>query len=200
MVGMEGLVTFVRVGLVLVNTLGFAGMALWSWLRARELGEGPGLMSRTASVAFAAVAVGGIQRLGLQAAAVGILPDDSWRPIVEYQALAQSVVVFGLGLAAVRWSRQAERRLAVADDLLRAFGDVLPEVEWDQVRLTPREEDVLTEICGGALRDAELANRLGVSNETVRSHVKALLRKTSLQSRMELAVAGHLRLQDRVMS
>ena len=50
--------------------------------------------------------------------------------------------------------------------------------------LTPREIDVLEAITDG-LSTAKIASLLGISSATVRSHVKSLLAKLGLHSRME---------------
>ena len=54
-------------------------------------------------------------------------------------------------------------------------------------RLTARETDVLTELCRGK-RDQDIADSLGISPETVRSHLKSLFQKTGFKGRT--AVVG----------
>jgi DNA-binding NarL/FixJ family response regulator len=102
---------------------------------------------------------------------------------------------------AVRWKELDERaRLAlvrkiqqVASDLGRhAQGNSGWEHESDdgpQVLnrlffLTPREIEVLEAITDG-LSTAKIASLLGISSATVRSHVKSLLAKLGLHSRVE---------------
>lgn len=55
-------------------------------------------------------------------------------------------------------------------------------------RLTARETDVLTELCRGK-RDQEIAKALGISPETVRSHLKALFQKTGFNGRTAVVSA-----------
>lgn len=55
-------------------------------------------------------------------------------------------------------------------------------------RLTAREADVLTELCRGK-RDQEIARALGISPETVRSHLKSLFQKTGTSGRMAVVSA-----------
>jgi DNA-binding NarL/FixJ family response regulator len=102
---------------------------------------------------------------------------------------------------AIRWRELDERaRLAlvrriqqVASDLGRqAQGDVgenprsghRPEVLNGLSMLTPREIDVLGAITDG-YPTAKIASLLGISSTTVRSHVKSLLAKLGLHSRVE---------------
>ena len=58
---------------------------------------------------------------------------------------------------------------------------------WADLGVTPREAQVLGLIAEG-LTNKDVAARLGVSPRTVEKHVEALLRKTSAQSRTQLAV------------
>jgi DNA-binding NarL/FixJ family response regulator len=102
---------------------------------------------------------------------------------------------------AVRWRELDERaRLAlvrkiqqVASDLGRhALGNGGvgngshdgPPVLNRLFLLTPREIEVLEAISDG-LSTAKIASLLGISNATVRSHVKSLLAKLGLHSRVE---------------
>ena len=60
-------------------------------------------------------------------------------------------------------------------------------------RLTPREWEVLDLLCQGQSTD-EIATTLVLSSETVRSHIKSILRKLRVSSRREaIAVAQELR-------
>jgi two-component system, NarL family, response regulator LiaR len=59
--------------------------------------------------------------------------------------------------------------------------------------LTGREWEVLDHVCGGATT-REVAERLFLSNETVNSHIKSIMRKLGVHSRADaVAVAGKLR-------
>ena len=55
-------------------------------------------------------------------------------------------------------------------------------------RLTARETEVLAELCRGR-RDREIAEALGISAETVRSHLKAVFQKTGLAGRTAVVSA-----------
>jgi DNA-binding NarL/FixJ family response regulator len=55
--------------------------------------------------------------------------------------------------------------------------------------LTPREWDVLTELCRDGADNRLIGRRLYVSEDTVKSHVKHILRKAGMATRTQLAVA-----------
>ncbi|MCI5077163.1 helix-turn-helix transcriptional regulator [Oricola sp.] len=58
----------------------------------------------------------------------------------------------------------------------------------EQHRLTAREADVLSQLCRGK-RDQDIARALGISPETVRSHLKALYQKTGCKGRTAVVSA-----------
>ena len=53
-------------------------------------------------------------------------------------------------------------------------------------RLTPREYEVLTWLSTGKTNDM-IANQLGISGGTVKIHVRSILRKLKINSRVEAA-------------
>jgi DNA-binding NarL/FixJ family response regulator len=64
-----------------------------------------------------------------------------------------------------------------------------PERERALGRLTPREQEVLAEVCSGAT-NAEVAGRLHLSESTVKTHVGQLLAKTGSRDRVQLVIFG----------
>jgi DNA-binding CsgD family transcriptional regulator len=78
------------------------------------------------------------------------------------------VGVFGIGIPLDRTSP--------SDDALR------PE-------LTPRQLETLR-LLGEGLETKQIAERLGVADETARNHIRALLRALGVHSRLEAVVAG----------
>ena len=94
---------------------------------------------------------------------------DSWSlAIVASVVLAYAVV-----------SRRLTMRLVDSMRRTRADGAGMRPV---RSRLTPREWEVLDLLCAGQSTD-EIADTLVLSAETVRSHIKNLLRKLGVSSR-----------------
>ena len=78
------------------------------------------------------------------------------------------VGIFGIGVPIERSSPQA----------LELFDE-----------LTPRQREVLRLLSEG-LETQEIAERLGIADETARNHIRALLRTTGAHSRLEAVVMG----------
>ncbi len=115
--------------------------------------------------------------LGLRAGAVGFITKD-----VSVEAIPRAVRGVHAGEAA--FSRQLSRRLV---ERLQSRPDGGIGVRPVRSELTPREWEVLDLLCEGK-RTTEIADTLFVSFETVRSHIKNILRKLGVSSR-EKAVA-----------
>ncbi|HET6577223.1 MAG TPA: response regulator transcription factor [Gemmatimonadales bacterium] len=62
-----------------------------------------------------------------------------------------------------------------------------PQEMADAVRMTNREREVM-ELIGEGLSNKEIAQRLAISVQTVKSHVHNILEKLALRSRLQLAV------------
>lgn len=57
------------------------------------------------------------------------------------------------------------------------------------MEMTLREWDVLVELCKDGAGNRQIARRLFITEDTAKVHIKALLRKSGLRTRTELAVA-----------
>jgi DNA-binding NarL/FixJ family response regulator len=64
-----------------------------------------------------------------------------------------------------------------------------PEV-LESVRMTPREREVINLIAEG-LSNKEIAERLGIATYTVRSHVRNVMEKLMLHTRLQIAAYVH---------
>ena len=54
--------------------------------------------------------------------------------------------------------------------------------------LSTREQQVITLVCGG-LSNKEIANKLGVTEGTVKAHLHAIFEKLGVRSRIEIMIA-----------
>ncbi|NDL65796.1 two-component system response regulator NarL [Acerihabitans arboris] len=92
-------------------------------------------------------------------------------------------------LAAIRQAAAGKMVLseALMPVLAASLREERPGGERDIGRLTPRERDILKLIAHG-LPNKTIARRLDISESTVKVHVKHLLKKMRLKSRVEAAV------------
>lgn len=66
-----------------------------------------------------------------------------------------------------------------------------PDVAQDDaVRMTPREREVV-ELIGEGLSNKELAQRLSIATHTVKSHVRNVMEKLALHTRLQIAAFAH---------
>jgi len=94
---------------------------------------------------------------------------------------------------AIRLVARGEALLAptVTRRLLDRFADALPgEPPPSMDELTPREVEVLR-LVAHAMSNAEIAERLTLTEATVKSHVSAILRKLGLRDRVQAVVAAY---------
>jgi NarL family two-component system response regulator LiaR len=112
--------------------------------------------------------------LGLRAGAAGYLQKD-----MELESLPRVLRGAAAGEAAI--SRTMTKQLI---EHLRSVPDEGRSLRPVRSRLTAREWEVLDLLCDGR-NTAEIADDLVLAQETVRSHVKNILRKLDVSSRRE---------------
>jgi two-component system, NarL family, response regulator LiaR len=117
--------------------------------------------------------------LGLRAGACGYLRKD-----VDLDALPRALIGALNGEAAI--SRRMARKLLQELRATPPQGNGLRPVHSP---LTTREWEVLDLVCEGRTTE-EIAATFVVSSETIRSHVKRILRKLGVSSRQEAAAAA----------
>ncbi|MFE0171634.1 response regulator [Streptomyces sp. NPDC059002] len=96
-------------------------------------------------------------------------------------------------LAGIRVVASGEAMLAptVTRRLIAAFADTAPAPDPELLAfLTPREREVLTLVAAGHT-NAEIAETLGVTTGTVKSHVNALLGKLGLRDRVQATILAY---------
>ena len=123
-------------------------------------------------------------------------PDTRIVVLADHPSPADSNQMLSFGATACL-AKQTEARDVISSIHLAARGlHVLPDPETEEdgervrisgVReLTPREGEVLEQLQGGAT-NAEIAERLSIGVETVRTHARKIYRKLGIASRRELA-------------
>ncbi|MEU6124598.1 response regulator transcription factor [Streptomyces sp. NPDC047123] len=96
-------------------------------------------------------------------------------------------------LTGIRIVAAGEAMLAptVTRRLIDAFAGTAPAPDPEVLRaLTPREREVLTLVAGGHT-NAEVADALGVTTGTVKSHVNAVLGKLGLRDRVQATILAY---------
>ena len=171
-------------GLLGVYALTMAGRSPWRGVR---------LLWQLLSLPAFAVVVGGLQRLAIQAVRLGWLPEESLEFLLAQYQVAQSLIVAGIGVAMFVGMRRVSHRFSDVESVAGAMMDRITVVDVDSLDLTPREKEVLEVLGGSSLVDNKtLAEKLGVSADTVHSHVGSLLRKSKLSDRRDLAVVAYV--------
>lgn len=64
------------------------------------------------------------------------------------------------------------------------------ELVMDDVRMTRREREVIT-LIGEGLSNKEIAQRLNIATHTVKSHVRNVMEKLALHTRLQIAAYSH---------
>lgn len=113
------------------------------------------------------------------------------RKTVETLSTPSSTIPFGALLEAVKPA--AGERVTIDFTAARALGFPLVVVRQAQRpafvdRLTPRERSVAEQLAKGRC-NKDIARALGISLGTVKDHVHAVLKKSGLSSRLEVASA-----------
>lgn len=184
---------YLRFGLVAVNVLAFIVLfALTIRFMKRERSLRVRRLWIVVALAAAALIVGSVQRLALQATALGWLSGSVANDVVEGWQFVQSLVVVGLVFVAFVTVKRLATAMAASEKIAGSILDRVGHVEVNQLHLTKREHEVLMAIGSGTFTDAELAQRLHISTNTVQTHVKHLLRKTGLNRRQDLMAVAYL--------
>ena len=186
-------VTYLRLALVSVNTMAFLLLFMVSvrfgrrekyvWVRRLWV---------ILALACAALVVGSVQRLILQAVSVGLLADSAGEVVTGDVQLIQSLVVLVLVVGAYITLKRLTDEMDASERLTVSLLDRVRHVDPGKLHLTDRESEVLALIGEGVSTDAALTEELHISASTVQSHVKSLLKKTGLNSRRDLVAVAIL--------
>lgn len=185
---------YVRFGLVALNSLAFVTL-LGVSIRFMRRERSPRVRRLWVVVVLisGALVIGWAQRLILQAASLGWLPGSAGDGVLEggWQ-VTQSLLVVVLAVTTFVTVKKLADSMAASERIAGSILDRVGHVDIQALGLTRREEEVLAAIGSGLLTDAELAERLHISVNTVQTHVKRLLRKTGLNRRQDLIAVAYL--------
>lgn len=184
---------YIRLALVVVNALAFLVLVIMSLrLRRREKIVWIRRLWTIVALASGAVVLGSFQRMTIQAASVGWLPETAADRVTSDLQVPQSLIVLALLVGAFATLKKLSDSMAVSDRLSASLLDRVRHVNPKTLHLTNRETEVLALIGKGVTADSDLAAALHISASTVQSHVKSLLKKTELNSRMDLVAVAML--------
>lgn len=109
-------------------------------------------------------------------------PSANWDKFREFPEVVRRIT----GLAARQGRSESEVAFELLDYALdqRRSAEENLEIWW---QLTPREREVVALVCQGCT-NPEIAARLVISTNTVKTHMRNILRKFGLRSRTELRV------------
>jgi len=184
---------YARLGLVVVNALAFTTLMVVAMrFMRRERSPRVRRVWLVVALAAGALVIGSIQRIVLQAALLGWLPGTEMVEVLENWQVLQSLVVVGLAVGVFLIVKQLADSMAATERIAGSILDRVRHVEVTSLDLTDREKEVLAAIGSGLLTDAELAETLHISVNTVQTHVKRLLRKSGLNRRQDLIGVAYL--------
>jgi DNA-binding CsgD family transcriptional regulator len=173
----------------LVLAAGLTALAVIWALRAK---------ARRARTVFWALGVAGIaltmtiaQRLIAQLYTDGDLPSSFSWVLTRWWQLVVSGMTTVLLLGGVWLILRMTRHLEEAEEALSSLVSLLPrEVSVGPNTFTARELEVLDVMAAGKRTDEDIASDLFISPSTAATHVRNIMRKSSLHNRQELMLLG----------
>ncbi|SFW86258.1 DNA-binding response regulator [Amycolatopsis australiensis] len=129
---------------------------------------------------------------------IGLVHDDQ-ATATGYLRAARAAQVNGLVsqsaapavlVAAIRTTHHERAFLDPQLAPLLAGSEVTGALPAQAVRLTPRQLEILTRIAHG-LRNAEIADELGISVETIRTHAKQIMHRLTARDRAHAVARGY---------
>lgn len=184
---------YLRLALVAVNSLAFLALLVMAVrLRSREKYPWIKRLWTIVALACGALILGSFQRVALQAVSVGWLPESVGANATSELQFTQALIVLALLIGAFITLKRLASSMEASERMSASLIDRVRHVDPRSLRLTTREGEVLALIGQGVTADSDLAAKLHISASTVQSHVKSLLKKTELNSRMDLVAVAVL--------
>jgi DNA-binding CsgD family transcriptional regulator len=144
-----------------------------------DLGGAPGIVLNDAVLLAAYRRIGAI---------------DDIRMLIRDGDRLVAMIAIWRPLNSTPWTAEARRRLATLQPLIEMAWPAVPRSSPPPLRLqpgtglTPRQREVASLLAGGAT-NPEVARALGISHNTAKTHVRAVLTKLGADSKRDLLLA-----------
>lgn len=117
---------------------------------------------------------------------------SAYRPKdVEAQELVRTIrdVAAGFYLAENKRMSREERDIWLEEQIDESTGPYTIDSEGHYIPLSPREMQILEHVTLGMI-NKEIANKLGISQQTVKNHMTSILKKLNVKDRTQAAVTA----------
>lgn len=110
---------------------------------------------------------------------------------IDAQKLIETIrdVAMGYYLADDKKMTRAERDAWLDIQIDESMGPYIIDVEGHYIPLSPREMEILEHVTLGMI-NKEIANKLGISQQTVKNHMTSILKKLNVKDRTQAAVTA----------
>jgi DNA-binding NarL/FixJ family response regulator len=132
----------------------------------------------------------------LRTGAAAYCPKD-----VDAQTLVRTIreVAAGYYFAGEKRMTRDERDMWLEKQIDESTGPYTIDAEGHYIPLSPREMEILEQVTQGLI-NKEIANKLGISQQTVKNHMTSILKKLNVKDRTQAAVTalrrGWVRIDD----
>jgi DNA-binding NarL/FixJ family response regulator len=122
----------------------------------------------------------------LRTGAAAYCPKD-----VDAQTLVKTIrdVAAGYYIAEEKRMSRDERDLWLERQIDESTGPYTIDAEGHYIPLSPREMEILEQVTQGLI-NKEIANKLGISQQTVKNHMTSILKKLNVKDRTQAAVTA----------
>lgn len=122
----------------------------------------------------------------LRTGAAAYCPKD-----IDAQTLVKTIreVAGGYYIADEKRMTRDERDLWLEKQIDASTGPYTIDAEGHYIPLSPREMEILEQVTQGLI-NKEIANKLGISQQTVKNHMTSILKKLNVKDRTQAAVAA----------
>lgn len=175
-----------------INTLLFAVLLGTSWMLYRRANV-PSVrwLSMALLLVSASLVLGGIGQISGLADSLGILPAAVTDRFGAGYRLTLHAVVSITGIFVLTRLRAVLQRVVEGVRMVQVLTERIPlDISVSDWGLTARELEVLETIVAGHVSDADIAAKLYISPATAATHVRNILKKSGLSSRMDLMLVG----------